>query len=740
MLTRVASTVWGHPRSLAGKAGWSALLLSLMGVVVGYQTDPIRHPEPTAEDELSIVALSARTDMVSGGDVLVRIEAEAGVSLREITVERNGVEVISAFRPARDGQGLVGLVTGLIVGENRLVVHPRNRPAPLAALVVTNHPISGPVLSGPHQEPFFCTTHLFRSVTGETLGPATGSDCSVATRVDYVYRSTGGTMEPLPDLRSRPDDLAFTTTLDGRETPYIVRVETGTINRAIYELSMLHDPTQPAPDPWTSNPSWNGRLIYRFGGGCRRGWYTQGTRTGGTLDDVQLSRGYALASASLNVFGNNCSDLLAAETMMMVKERFIETYGPPAYTIGWGSSGGSHQQHGIGDNYPGLLDGLVVGRSFPDVTSSTIFKLADGRLLENYFNETAPGRFTKEQQRAVSGFGVQESLANQSDGANRLDPDAEFADGVPEEARYDPVANPGGARGDVYDHTVNVYGRDPATGFARRPLDNVGIQYGLGALNDGTITSEQFLHLNERIGGLDDDADFRPDRTRADLTATRAAYRTGRITWGGGGLRSVPIIDFRNYVDLVDDGDNHMRVHSFQLRDRLVRANGHADNHVILVRDSLWGFGFGAQFSSTESNDVLYEALAQMDQWLANLAADASSEPQADKVVAAKPADLVDACWTTDGRKIAEPQTYAGAGQCNELYPSFPLPRMVAGAPLANDIVKCRLKPIDSDDCTQRFTPQEQTRLRRIFPDGVCDWSRPGVEQQPSLPWFRVGG
>jgi len=457
----------------------------------------------TAEDELRIVAVSSRSDMVSGGDVLVRVEAEAGVPLTDITVERNGVDVTDAFQPASEGHALVGLVSGLIVGENRLLARPKNRPAPLAVLVVTNHPIWGPILSGPHQQPFFCTTHLFRLVTREILGHSTGADCSIATRVDYVYRSTGGTIEPLPDLGSRPADLAFTTTMDGSESPYIVRVETGTINRAIYEISVLHDPTRPAPDPWTANPAWNRRLIYRFGGGCRRGWNTQGTRTGGALDDTQLARGYAIASASLNVFGNNCSDLLAAETMMMVKERFIEAYGPPLYTIGWGSSGGSHQQHGIGDNYPGLLDGLVVGRSFPDVTSSTIFKLMDGRLLEHYFDEIAPGRFTEEEQRAVSGFGVHASIANQSDGAYRLDPDAEFADVVPEAVRYDPITNPGGVRGDVYDHTVNIYGRDPTTGFARRPLDNVGIQYGLGVLNAGSITKEKFLPLNESIGGLD---------------------------------------------------------------------------------------------------------------------------------------------------------------------------------------------------------------------------------------------
>ena len=25
--------------------------------------------------------------------------------------------------------------------------------------------------------------------------------------------------------------------------------------------------------------------------------------------------------------------------------------------------------------------------------------------------------------------------------------------------------------------------------------------------------------------------------------------------------------------------------------------------------------------------------------------------------------------------------------------------------------------------------------LEKAFPNGVCDWSRPGVEQQPTIPW-----
>ena len=55
--------------------------------------------------------------------------------------------------------------------------------------------------------------------------------------------------------------------------------------------------------------------------------------------------------------------------------------------------------------------------------------------------------------------------------------------------RYDPVTNPRGARGTVYDAARNVYGINPVTGFALRPFDNVGVQYGLEALNRAQIST-----------------------------------------------------------------------------------------------------------------------------------------------------------------------------------------------------------------------------------------------------------
>jgi hypothetical protein len=295
---------------------------------------------------------------------------------------------------------------------------------------------------------------------------------------------------------------------------------------------------------------------------------------------------------------------------------------------------------------------------------------------------------------------------------------------LPSELRYHATTNPKGARCNLYDHVVNVYGRDPQTGFARRPLDNIGIQYGLDALNEGVISKEQFLDLNEKIGGYDRDGHTAARRTVADLAAVRAAYRTGRLLNGGGGLATTPIIDYRAYQDDVPTGNPHLRYQSFATRARLQKANGYVDNQIMLTEDLRAG-GY-----STRST-VLREALAQMDRWLTRLTDDTSSDPKIVKLRRAKPADLVDACWSRDAiaKKIVEKQEYR-AGRCNDLYPSSSFPRGVAGAAVTTDIIKCQLKPIDPSDYRVAFTAEETLRLRKILPDGVCDWSRPGVAQE----------
>jgi hypothetical protein len=680
---------------------------------------------------------SSLPEWVSGGDVLVKTAADvpAGTTYSVLV---NGAANPATFRADTDGQQ-VALVSGLANGANQLTVQATLAFGTLTTnLQVTNYPRTGPMFSGPWEMPFACQTDTFRLYpNGPFLGAATDANCSAATRVDYIYRNTAGAFVALPSNSTVPADASTTTTTAGTVVPFVVRLETGTVNRAVYQTAVLHNPaSQATPSPTLKSNGWNGKLVYTFGGGCTGGWYRQGNSTGGVLDENILKQGYALASSTLNVFGNNCQDVTPSETMAMVKERFIEAYGKPRYTIGFGCSGGSYQQYQIGDNYPGLLDGILPGCSFPEVLFATVYSITDFRLLGNYFRNTAPGTFTDEQQRLVAGVQTVASIYTETNynGSMRIAPNnwtslegttRTFCPAqVPVAQRYDPVTNRTGVRCSVYDHAVNLLGRDPATGFARRPLDNVGVQYGLQALNAGTITVNQFLDMNERVGGYDVDAGFQAARTVGDTQAIRTSYRTGRLTNGGGGLKDLPIIDYRAYADDQAIGDIHLRFHSFSMRERLIKANGDADNQVMLHEDFRFGY-------YTSASPLLLRALAEMDKWIAAIQADTATGTQHAKVVRNKPATLLEGCNTRDATPtfIAEKQQRT-SGQCATIYPVPPAPRAIAGGPLANDVIKCTLKPVAMADYTPTFTAAQQTRLNTIFPGGVCNFAVAGVEQQ----------
>lgn len=685
----------------------------------------------TEQSPISLETLSTKPWLVTGGDVLIEMTVADGFNVDSVRLELNGVDVSQQFLTV-SSQSKQALLEGLPEGESLLTASMAVNPE-TESLLITNYPISGPVISGPHQQPFYCQTEEFQLVNGEFLGAAQDADCNVPTRIDYVYWSIENeAFQPISVLDTdNPEDLGMITLESGEVLPYIVRVETGTVNRSIYEIGMLHQSPQERLDPWNRSANWNGKLVYTHGGGCRSGWHQQGNRTGGVMRDGLFSQGYAVVSSSLNVFGQNCNDLLASETHIMVKERFIENYGEPEFTIATGASGGSYQSHQTADNYPGVFDGIIVAASFPDVTSATIFTVADSRLLNYYFSEVNPESFTLDQQKEIAGFGAWASIANLARGAARLDPIYQF-DALLEEQGgevsipaletqlYDSTA-PQGVRATVYDHTVNVYGLAEGSYIAQRPLDNVGVQYGLTALNNGTITPQQFIDLNRDIGGFDRDMNHVPQRHRADSRARKRALESGRILNGGAGLAQTPIIDYRTYLDHAENGDIHMLIHQFSTRQRLLNENGHADNHVIQI-GGLWGFD--------EEAPDLGDLFRQMDRWITSIQTDNSDSPRADKVIVNKPGSLTDACWDNSGEervKIEEEQTFRGSSRCNELYPAYLTPRHVAGAPLANNIVSCQLRPINSADYGVGFTQAQYAELNEVFPEGVCDWSRGDV-------------
>jgi hypothetical protein len=66
----------------------------------------------------------------------------------------------------------------------------------------------------------------------------------------------------------------------------------------------------------------------------------------------------------------------------------------------------------------------------------------------------------------------------------------------------------------------------------------------------------------------------------------------------------------------------------------------------------------------------------------------------------------------------------------------FATPRVVAGEAITTDVQECQLKPLaQSAYYPTVFTGEEWTQLQQAFPNGVCDFSKPGVSQQGTVPW-----
>jgi hypothetical protein len=381
----------------------------------------------------SIEILSSAPDQVSGGDALVRVGFPGDLVKPDAVLLLNGVDVTGSLAP--DAGDLVGVVEGFVLGENLLQLKASaSATAVKASLAAQNHPLQGPIFSGPQQQPFVCTTarsglgqplvdnqdmigipvaeedengNYPRDSRGYPTGAATivgwSKDCAGERRFDYRYRTTGGSFQPYDPSGPLPVDVAMTTTLDGQTVPYIVRWERGTNNRFIYSVAMLAPPGE--ADPMQPDDSlWNGRLVFSLQGGVAIG-RTQGTTSQGAqlVHDV-LRLGYAVVNSTGLRTNTHYNLQLGGETALMLKEHFVEDHGVPLYTVGVGGSGGAIQQYVYAQNHPGLLDALIPQYSYSDMVTQTIH-VGDCELIEHYFDVT--DRFNPKWQNVLNRRAVQ---------------------------------------------------------------------------------------------------------------------------------------------------------------------------------------------------------------------------------------------------------------------------------------------------------------------------------------------
>jgi hypothetical protein len=154
----------------------------------------------------------------------------------------------------------------------------------------------------------------------------------------------------------------------------------------------------------------------------------------------------------------------------------------------------------VANNYPGLLDGINPSLAFPDVF--TLFPPVQDCALLNRAFAASSLPWTDAQKNAVAGFAswrncnAGQGTTFATDWQNSYNflaaklsvPSATggfpncFVAVIPSSMLYDPVTNPGGIRCGIFDGDKTLLGVDPGTGFAKRPWDNVGVQYGLQAL------------------------------------------------------------------------------------------------------------------------------------------------------------------------------------------------------------------------------------------------------------------
>ena len=670
----------------------------------------------------------------------------------------------------------------------------------------------------------------------------------------------GSTRVLAPGLTDLPDDVAYlpvsgmvgTDQLDtggATEIPYILRLQRGTLpqNRFLYSIAMLapFEEYLGETDGYSTD-HWNGRLLFSFGGGVGIGHSQGDLSTGAATMHEAMRLGHAVVYSSGNRTSTHYNLLLGGRTAVETKDTFVAQHGAPVYTIGIGGSGGGIQQYVYAQNHPDLLDAGIPQYSYPDMVSQTIH-IGDCELLEHYMDvldadnprwqdwnnrrilqglNTIEG-FTSSWQARTGDTGSSECIEGWR-GATPLAMNPNFGLAT----RMDSVLTPYAAEilgnaldGDPtthpypadfpdlgrllrthedrsqwvewshWDDAAEAYGTD-ADGLGLVAWDNVGVQYGLRAVANGTITPPEFLDLNARVGSWKEREEMTPEscgmvtamtnatlgsfasviglcegahldqysagqmnfstdasspapRRTADVQGIINAHERG-LVFDGNMPRQIPMIDSRHYLE--HELDMHNAQQSFGVRERILRAQGHLDNHLI------WFLDARPTEDGAATAQLHDDGFRLIDEWVGNMQADPGAT-----VGEARPASAVDRCFGTDGTEIAAgDQVWSGAnalvltgegdwtgsapatvdgvpvGPCAAHFPLHSTSRIVAGGPITGDVYKCRTKPVaqaiaDGDYGAWAPTAEQQNHLEAIHPEGVCDYSlrTVGVNERP---------
>ena len=660
---------------------------------------------------ITISVLSSRADLVSGGSALLRIGGVKTARGLKVIVGRKSYS-------KRFAKGTDGYVEGLVrlgVGRAKVVARTATR---AATITLTGHRNGGPVFTGPQIQPWTCQAG------------AKDKQCNAAPVVTYKYLPAGvppaglsaagsSVASPLQtyDPKSPPADsqIATTTTDTGKTVPFIVRQRTGYTDRDQYTIAELYQPGK-AWTPVKPQGQFNRKLVLMHGASCDTAYNTGSAPD--VLDTKLLAHGYAIASHALDNAGHNCNLITEAESLLMTKELVIKQLGAIKWTIGSGCSGGSLVQQQVANAYPGVYQAITPQCSFTDAWTSAM-QYEDYVGLLAYFENPSrwdPGSLWAVPTKISAVIGhpnVGNPITFTTAIPNSGDP-SRSCPGVPANKVFDPKTNPKGVKCTLQDYMVNVFGKRK-DGFANRAFGNDGVQYGLDALRSSAITSAEFVDLNSHAGGIDINGDIDPaHRSVADRIAVRRAYTTGAVD-SANNLDKVAIIDLRG----PDPGAFHDVYRTYALRARLMRNFGTAANQV------LWR----GQAPLIGDPSYADDAVLAADTWVARYKADKRKVSLARKIREDKPGSVTERCTNGAGTALA-------SEVCDQTVARYATPRLAADMPPTDDVLDCRHKALRKDDYPVTFTAAQWASLQKAFPTGVCDYSKPGVDQHGATAWL----
>ncbi|SFD11049.1 DUF6351 family protein [Pseudoalteromonas denitrificans] len=544
---------------------------------------------------------------------------------------------------------------------------------------------------------------------------------------------------------------------DLKSTDLLLRIEQGTINRYIYAIVMPVERNELKNRLLHSK--WNKRLIYQFAGGVGIG-FRQGKLNPMKLISrrtPQLRKGYAVITSTANKTSFSYNMLQAEDTALRVKRQFISLYGKPLYTLGVGGSGGGLAQYILAQNSSELLDGALPLYSYPDMISQTLYAL-DCDLLNSYytFKSSLESWDSPEKKQAIEGFNNSNIEHkswfyypfNQLARAKKVYIPKNYSECIhgyfglsslinnPDQGFIKKIFSPEvkqKAHWSYWQDLTNILGIDN-NGFANSVWDNQGVQYGLTALQQGTISPKEFIHLNYHIGGWKPQQEMRQEqllflpftkipiwmtqwsthniypadkgpakRTKASTKAIENAYRYGQIFIG---FNDVPTIDIHHYLE--PELDMHHISTSFATRLRILSQAKNLNNHKIWI--------------AHPDHTPLEQAFLAMDEWLLK---------GNSKQLKMKTSDR---CFDKNGKVIAQgDQVWNGSwnkkqlGTCAQTYPIYTNSRIQAGGPWQGSIFKCQMMSVKKAMSSGLYGNIDMTvyqnELEQIFPDGVCDYN-----------------